>query len=59
MINHGDRVDDQVTNRTIFDDLEEIGGDRPIIDTTAASQDRVEVNGAAAGNEIQINIGNN
>jgi hypothetical protein len=56
MINHGDRVDYQVTNRTLFDDLE-IDGDHPIIDTMAASWDRVEVDGAAAGNEIQINIG--
>jgi hypothetical protein len=53
MNNHSDM------NRTLFDDLEEIGGDCSIIDTTAASRDCVEMNGAAAGNEIQINIGNN
>ncbi len=53
MNNHSD------TNRTLFDNLEEIGDDRPFIDTMAASRDCVEVNGAAAGNEIQINIGNN
>ena len=43
---------------TLFDGEEEIGGDRTIIDTAAASRDCVEVNGAAADNEIGINNGN-